>query len=135
VQVDIAVLHDPFAQRKEDRAVDSKYFVTVIAPDRTALLRLASYDLDLLHQTAAVTEHRTVRLAAARDRTAVNEYVEAKPAQVARQATIDGLLTLEQVGRLVRDGYQVVVREEAGKRARASQVMEFQDWLKAVLEG
>jgi hypothetical protein len=115
--------------------MDEKYFVTVVAPDRAALLRLASYGLDLLHQTAAITEHRTVRLAAARDKTRPREFVEAKPAQVARQHAIDGLLTLEQVARLVRDGYEVVVRQEARKRARATQVMEFQDWLKAVLEG
>ena len=114
-----------------------KYFVTVIAPDRAALLRLASYELDLLQQTAAVTERRTVRLAAAAAgaEAGAKEYVEAGPAQTAQDTSIEGLLTLEQIGRLVGDGYQVLVREGAAKRARAGQVMEFQDWLKAVTEG
>src|SRR5438094_449756 len=69
--------HQPtiFSLTEGSPVVEGKYFVTVIAPDRAALLRLASYELDLLHQTAAVTERRTVRLAAARDKP--NEYVEA----------------------------------------------------------
>jgi hypothetical protein len=115
--------------------MEGKYFVTVMAPDRAAMLRLASYELDLLHQTATVTERRTVRLATRRDKTKPAEYVEAGAAQVARQPAIDGLLTLEQVGRLVGDGYQVLVREPVSRLARASQVMEFQDWLKAITEG
>lgn len=115
--------------------MDSKFFVTIIAPDRAALLRLANYELDLLHQTAAVTERRAVRLSAVKDKARPNEYVEAGSAHTERETAIDGLLSLEQVGRLVADGYQVLVREGASKRSRASQVMEFQDWLKAVLEG
>jgi len=37
-------------------SVEPKYFVTVIAPDQAALVRLNAYELDLMHQTAAVTE-------------------------------------------------------------------------------
>jgi hypothetical protein len=112
--------------------MEQAYFVTIMAPDRAALLRLGAYELDLLHQTAAVTARRAVRMAAVKDKARPNEFVEAGPAHDELETTIDGLLSLEQIGRLVADGYQVLVREGASKRSRAQQTMEFQDWLKAV---
>ena len=111
-----------------------KYFVTVVAADRAALLRLADYELDLLHQTAAVVQRQTVRLTAARGAAGAAAAPQA-PAVVTEDTSIEGLLTLAEVGKLVRDGYQVLVRESAAKQSRASQTMEFQDWLKAVTEG
>ena len=114
--------------------MDDKYFATVIAADRAALSRLGAYDLDLLHQTAAITERRTARVASSRDKSKPNEHGDVGVAETVRQPTIDALLSLEQVGRLVSDGYQVLVFDKASLRSRASQVMEFQDWLKAIVE-
>lgn len=86
-----------------------KFFATVIAPDRRALMRLSQYDLDLFQPTVKVTEEKT--------------------------HTIEGLLTLEEIGRLVVDGYRVLVEEEASKRARAQrEIVEFQDWIKGMEE-
>lgn len=86
-----------------------KFFATVIAPDRRALLRLSQYDLDLFQPTVKVMEEKTY--------------------------TMEGLLTLEEVGRLVVDGYHVLVEEEASKRARAQrEIVEFQDWIKGMEE-
>lgn len=85
-----------------------RFFVTVQAPTRRALLELAKYDLDLFQPTVKVTQE--------------NRF------------TIEGLLTLDEVGRLVEDGYQVLVEEEASKRARArSETIEFQDWIKGMV--
>ena len=113
--------------------MDQRFFVTVIAPDRSALGRLAAYELDLLHQTSAVTRLQSARVSMAA-RSVEAGAPPPKPAEVTEQISIDGLLTMEQVARLVRDGYEVVVREPASKRARATQTMELQDWLKAISE-
>src|SRR5262249_53740574 len=107
------------------------YFVTIIAPDQTALLRLGSYDVDLMRQTAAVTERRSVRLSPVKDKARAGEF-EAGPARSEREVSIDGLVTLEQVRQLVGNGSQVLGREAASKRARARQTMEFRDWLKVI---
>jgi hypothetical protein len=113
--------------------MDQKFFVTVIASDPTALRRLAAYDLDLLHQTSAAAQVRSVRATTAA-RAAAAASAPQKPPEVSLEFSIDGLLTMDQVARLVADGYEVVVREPASKRARANQIMDFQEWLKAVLE-
>lgn len=85
--------------------MDSRFFITVIAPNKRALLSLREYELDLFQPTAKVTEEK--------------------------EFTIDGLLTLEEVGRLVEDGYRVVVSEESSKRARARlEMVEFDEWIK-----
>jgi hypothetical protein len=115
--------------------MDDAYFVTVTAPNRQALLRLGSYELDLLHQTAAATHRRVVRLAPVKDKASRDKFVETGRAHTELELTMDGLLTLEQVARLVDDGYQVLVREPARNRSHAGDLMEFQDWIKAVLGG
>jgi hypothetical protein len=109
-----------------------EYFVTITAPDRQALLRLGSYELDLLHQTAAATERRVVRLATVKDKSSTTQFEATGRAHNEFELTMDGLLTLEQVGKLVDDGYQVLVRESARSRSQADQHMEFKDWIKAV---
>ncbi len=113
--------------------MDDKYFVTITAPNRQALLRLGSYELDLLHQTAVATERRVVRLAAVKDKTQAVQYAATDHAQTELELSMDGLLTLEQVGRLVDDGYRVLVSESARSRSRGRELMEFQDWIGAVL--
>ena len=86
-----------------------RFFVTVESSNRRALLELSKYGFDLFQATAKAIEEK--------------------------QFMIEGLLTLEEIGRLVEDGYRVLVEEEASKRARArKEVVEFQDWLKGMEE-
>lgn len=86
-----------------------KFFVTVFAPNRRALLNLGDYHLDLFQATAKVSENQ--------------------------EFTIEGLLTLEEIERLVEGGYRVLVEEEASQRARATQeVTGFQEWMRAMGE-
>jgi hypothetical protein len=43
---------------------------------------------------------------------------------------VDGLVTLAEAGRLVDDGHQVLLVEEASKRARAHLgTSDFEEWL------
>jgi hypothetical protein len=86
-----------------------RFFVTVVAPSKHALVSLSEFDLDLFQPTARVTEQ--------------NDFA------------IDGLLTLEEIGRLVEEGYRVVVNEEASKKARArTEVAEFRQWIRGIEE-
>lgn len=77
-----------------------RYFVTIHVPDDKALHRLYEYDLDLF-ATRRSQEGATA---------------------------IDGLITLEDVGRLVEDGYQVLVGQTDTPRTTPP-VVGFQEWL------
>jgi hypothetical protein len=115
--------------------MDRKFFVTVIAPDRPALVRLRRYDLDLFHQTAQATSTRAVALRATRDRSGARTYEETAKVNETREFVIDGLLSLTEVGRLVDDGYQVLLKENDARKARARrEVIEFEEWLKGMEE-
>ena len=118
-----------------------RYFVTVIATGREALLALRQLDLDLFKPTAR-------RQAPARagppgppgpaEGTADEEY------------RIDGLLTLEEIGRLASAGYRVLVQEDAALKARGqvaprraprgrrgaepSGPVGFEEWLKGMAD-
>ena len=86
-----------------------RFFVTVVASSRRALISLREYDLDLFQPTSRAIEQK--------------------------EFAIDGLLSLEEVGRLVEDGYRVTVREESSKKARARlEVVDFEQWLKGMEE-
>jgi hypothetical protein len=86
-----------------------RFFVTILAPSKSALIKLQQYDFDLFQPTAKVNERK--------------------------QFVIEGLLTLDQVGQLVEDGYRVLVEEEASKRSRARrETVEFEEWLKDMLK-
>ena len=81
----------------------NRYFVKVIAPDAVSLRRLQKFDFDLFHPTARQTEDK--------------------------RATIDGLLTMEQIEKLVLAGYQVLVEEESSKRAHGQrEILTFEEW-------
>jgi hypothetical protein len=83
----------------------NRFFVKVFAPSRRSLGQLQKFDLDLFQPTARVNERQ--------------------------EFTIEGLLTLEQIGQLVESGYRVLVEEEASKRSRAAQeTVEFETWIK-----
>lgn len=86
-----------------------KYFVTVIASSKRALLNLQKHDLDLFQPTSRTNDRK--------------EFV------------IEGLLALEDVAKLVDGGYQVLVQEESSKRARAHrETVEFGQWIKQMEE-
>ena len=73
------------------------------------MLNLQAYDLDLFAHTSTITDRQ--------------------------EFAIDGLLTLEEIGRLVEEGYCVTVRKHAKQAARAqTEVTSFQEWLKAMEE-
>ena len=87
----------------------NRYFVTIIAQGRRDLSKLHAYDFDLFQSTSKINERK--------------------------ECTIEGLLTLEQIGMLVEHGYQVLVEEESSKRARAkSGGIGFADWIKGMEE-
>jgi hypothetical protein len=79
-----------------------RFFVKVFASGKRELLQLQKFDFDLFQPTARVREG---------------------------EAVIEGLLTLEEVERLVKSGYRVLVEEESSKRARVSDVVELERWL------
>jgi hypothetical protein len=112
-----------------------KFFVTVIAPDRQMLLRLGEYDFDLFRQTAQLTNRTAVTLRATREASNLDAYEETDQINAAREFVIDGLLSLEEVARLVDAGYQVLVKENDKKGQRAqTEVVEFSEWLKGMEE-
>ena len=81
-----------------------KYFVQVGASSKEALAKLQTYDFDLFRHTAKQTPEKAYK--------------------------IDGLLTVEQAERLVKDGYTVLVQQESTMGAQdASEVIELKDWL------
>ena len=86
--------------------MEHAYFVTIFASDRPALLRLASYELDLIQQTAA-----TAAVAAAAMRVSGLDNQVDVTHDDENATSIDGLLTIQQIVRLVDDGYQLLVRE------------------------
>jgi len=100
--------YSTLALKGELIGVEKRYFVTIIARDRESFLGLHDYDLDLVYGSAR-----------ARDR---------------KQPTIEALLTMEEVARLVEDGYRVMVEEESSKRARVRQIVGFDRWLEEMRE-
>ena len=83
-----------------------RYFVTVRAPSHQAMVDLAGFHLDLFQATAQALEDAG--------------------------GAIQGLLTLDEVGRLVDAGYRVTVEEPDTARARAHETSTFADWLEGM---
>lgn len=94
-----------------------RYFATIFAPSRKALLRLREYGLDIFEVTAREAKDG-----------------DAKAAETEEPGySVEGLLTLEQVGRLAKDGYRVRVDDAADKRAHGRrQPIEFDEWLEGM---
>jgi hypothetical protein len=81
----------------------NRFFVKILAADAVALRRLQKFDFDLFRPTARVTKDK--------------------------RATIEGLLTMDQIEKLVLDGYQVLVEEEVSKRAHGRrQILTLEEW-------
>ena len=109
--------------------MNPKYFVTVIAVDRASLQRLRDYELDLFQQTAQAAVQRRTRLAATARTTDLALVEETEVTAEERQFSVDGLLSLEEIGRLVDDGYSVLVKENAAARqAAATETIGARDW-------
>lgn len=85
----------------------SEYFVIVYAPTPDSLRALQKFELDVFPQTSKRNPGR-------------EEY----------PYSIDGLLTIEQVEKIVKAGYRVEIQDPAEKRMRAvGNVTEFPQWL------
>jgi hypothetical protein len=81
-----------------------RYFVTAYVEGRAQVGRVMRYGFDLFGEAIRLDGDRIA---------------------------VDGLLTLAEAGRLVDDGHQVLLLEEASKRARAHQeITGFGDWLR-----
>jgi hypothetical protein len=79
------------------------FFVKVYARDRSKLRALQTYGFDLFQPTVMQMQDK--------------------------RYSIDGLLQLDEIQRLVLNGYQVLVEEESSKRARGPrEVVEFDQW-------
>jgi hypothetical protein len=121
-----------------ETAGSGRYFVTVIATGREALLALRQLELDLFKPTA-----RPARPSDPGAPGAPGPY--GAPDE---EYLIDGLLTLAEVGRLASAGYRVLVQEDAMQKARGqiaprrarpageapepSGPVGFEEWLKAM---
>lgn len=88
--------------RRRVRQRRERFFVTVTAPSREALLALSELDLDLFPVTARAADNG--------------------------EATIEGLLTREEIASLERRDYRVRVDEHVSKRARAHETTTFEEW-------
>jgi hypothetical protein len=117
-----------------------RFFVRVYASDRQALRALQAYDLDLFRGTA-VAARAAMRRRAERPESSETGREEEVPATALERQTqalldapsIEGLLTLDQIERLVVDGYRVLVEEDADRRARGrAETVEFAEWLRGM---
>jgi hypothetical protein len=85
--------------------MERRFFCTIYARDRNHLIELGQLDFDVFRPTARLTERH--------------------------EHAIEGLLTLDQVAKLVENGYRVLVEEDSSKRARASElIMSAEDWIR-----
>lgn len=86
-----------------------RYFVTISATSENKLRCLCEYDCDLFAATSKRVD---------------DEHF-----------SIEGLLTLDEVSRLVKDGYRVTVEDRAEKRAQGrAESVEFNEWIKGMEE-
>ena len=89
--------------------MEKKFFVTIVAKDKQKVRFLKHYDYDL--------------------------FREALRSREKKKFTIEGLLTLAQIERLVGDGYRVTINKESSGLARGRlQVIDFKTWLNEMEE-
>ena len=92
----------------EDRSPPKRFLVRIVATSHEQLLGLNTLALDVFAPTAKLAEDG--------------------------EATIEGYLSLAEIGRVVEHGYRVDVREEAAKGFRAREVQEFDEWVRGLEE-
>ena len=81
----------------------TKYFVEVIASNKQQLINLQKFELDLFQPTAK----------------SIND----------KEFKIDGLISLDDINKLVENGYKVVIKNESTKKTPAVQeTTSFQEW-------
>jgi hypothetical protein len=81
----------------------TKYFVEVIASNKQQLINLQKFELDLFQPTAKSIND--------------NEF------------KIDGLIMLDDINKLVENGYKVLVKKESMKNTPAiEETISFADW-------
>ncbi|SRR5215204_1677540 len=81
-----------------------RFLISVKTLERSSLLKLREYDFDFFQPTAKFSEQE-------------------------KKFTVDGFLSLDQIGRLVRDGYEVVVKKHYSKQGLPkSEIMSFREW-------
>lgn len=86
-------------------SIYNRFFVTIKAIEKPDFMKLREYDFDLFQPTAKFSE----------------QY---------KGFIVDGLLSLEQVGRLVSDGYEVIVKKYAPQKGLPrSEIMTFHEWI------
>lgn len=79
------------------------FFVEIIGASRYSILNLDKFDLDLFRGTTKKTDENRFK--------------------------VDGLLNLNEIGNIVENGYEVLVKEESTKKFRAaSESIGFQKW-------
>jgi hypothetical protein len=114
-----------------------RFFVRVFAADSEAFGRLPSYGLDLFRATAIAAGaalRARAELAAAAPAAGPADAADALEG-LAEAPYVDGLLSLEDIERLVVDGYRVLVNADADRRARAqTETIDFDAWLKGMEE-
>jgi len=98
-----------------ETAGSGRYFVTVLATGREALLALRQLELDLFKPTARPARPGDPGAPGAAAGGA-SGYAAGGAAD--EEYRIDGLLTLEEIGRLASAGYRVLVQEDATQKAR-----------------
>jgi hypothetical protein len=114
-----------------------RFFVRVFSADPAGLVKLAGSGLDLFRATAvgARAGLQTVDQRSAAQPGSLAEGPADSIESLASTAYIDGLLTLEEIERLVVGGFRVLVNADADQRARAqTETIEFEAWLKGMEE-
>jgi hypothetical protein len=82
-----------------------RFFVTIKAIEKSSFMKLQEYDFDLFQPTSKFSEQH-------------------------KGFIVDGLLSLKQIGRLVSDGYEVIVKKYAPKVGLPkSEIMSFNEWM------
>lgn len=85
--------------------MDPRFFCTIYAQDHKHLIALNRQEVDVFQPTVRINEQK--------------QYV------------IEGLLTLEEIAKLVNNGYRVLVEEDASKRTRATEfITSAEEWIK-----
>jgi hypothetical protein len=86
-----------------------KYFVEIIASNKQQLVQLQKFELDLFSPTVKSIE---------------NEF------------SIEGLVTLDQVSKLVENGFKVIIKKEAMTKTPATEEsMPFGNWVEIAEKG
>ena len=85
----------------------TRFFVQIIAKNKQQLMDLQKFELDLFQSTGKSIEDK--------------------------KFSIDGLITLEDVNKLVQNGYKVMVKKESMKRTPAiDETITFEEWSEVV---